>query len=226
MALSLRLKTIASLVPNGARVCDIGTDHALLPIFLIKEKIAKSVIATDIRPLPLENARKNILDAGISSIETRLCDGLCGVNENEADTIIIAGMGGEVISGIIERAEWLKNKTAPMLILQPTTSPEYLRQFLNNNGFEIKTDTALSDNDKLYSVMTVFYTGNTESLEEYLYYIGRTNPNATDGRLYIEKQYNRLNKTALSLKDIPEKQQEYLHYKKLSENIFKLLKEE
>ena len=89
MALSLRLKTIAALVPKGARVCDVGTDHARLPIYLISEKIASRVIATDLRPLPLENAKKNVEYSGVTGIELRLCDGLSAVKKHEADVIII-----------------------------------------------------------------------------------------------------------------------------------------
>ena len=114
MALSLRLKTIAALVPKGARVCDVGTDHARLPIYLISEKIASRVIATDLRPLPLENAKKNVEYSGVTGIELRLCDGLSAVKKHEADVIIIAGIGGEVISGIISRADLLKEHPSPL----------------------------------------------------------------------------------------------------------------
>ena len=95
--LSLRLETIASLVPLGARVCDVGTDHGLLPIYLKQKGIAKSVIATDLNEKPLENARKNISSSGITDISLRLCDGLSGVSQNEADTVIIAGMGEKLL---------------------------------------------------------------------------------------------------------------------------------
>ena len=140
MSLSQRLKLIASLVPKGARVCDIGTDHARLPIYLIENNIAKGVIATDIRPLPLENAKKNVAASGVKGIELRLCDGLSAVKKSETDTVIIAGIGGEVISGIISRGELLIEQPYPLLILQPTTSPESLRRYLYENGFEILTE--------------------------------------------------------------------------------------
>ena len=78
MALSLRLALISTLVPPGARVCDIGTDHGYLPIELIKRGDIKSVIATDIRKMPLANADKNIKATGVGGITLRLCDGLEG----------------------------------------------------------------------------------------------------------------------------------------------------
>lgn len=223
MSLSQRLKLIASLVPKGARVCDIGTDHARLPIYLIEQKTAERVIATDIRPLPLENAKRNVALSGVTGIELRLCDGLSAVKKSETDTVIIAGMGGEVISGIISRAELLREQPYPLLILQPTTSPEALRKYLYESGFEILTETALKENGKLYSVMTACFTCEAKEMPEYFYFAGKTDPKTEDGYLYIKKQYIRLKKCADALCDIPEKQAEYLHYKKLSDQILKLL---
>lgn len=223
MALSLRLKLIASLVPKGARVCDIGTDHALLPIYLIENNIAEFVIATDIRPLPLENAKRNVAASGLTGIELRLCDGLSAVKKDEVDTVIIAGIGGEVISGIISRAALIRNQPYPLLILQPTTSAESLRRYLYENGFEIKTETALKENGKLYSVITARFTGKVKKMPEHFYYIGMVDPKTEDGYLYIQKQYIRLKKCADALINIPEKQAEYLHYKKLSDDTFRIL---
>ena len=223
MALSRRLLLIASLVPKGARVCDVGTDHGRLPIYLIEEKIAKRVIATDIRPLPLENAKKNVEASGVKGIDLRLCDGLSAVKKSETDTVIIAGMGGEVISDIISRAELIRKHPYPLLILQPTTSPEFLRRYLCENGFEIKNETALKENGKLYSVITAYFTGETKEMPEFFYFAGKTDPKTEDGYLYIKKQYIRLKKCADALCNIPEKQAEYLHYKTLSDRILKLL---
>lgn len=223
MAQSLRLKLIASLVPKGARVCDIGTDHALLPIYLIENNIAEFVIATDIRPLPLENAKRNVAASGLTGIELRLCDGLSAVKKDEVDTVIIAGIGGEVISGIISRAALIRNQPYPLLILQPTTSAEALRRYLYENGFEIKTETALKENGKLYSVITARFTGKVKKMPEHFYYIGMVDPKTEDGYLYIQKQYIRLKKCADALINIPEKQAEYLHYKKLSDDTFRIL---
>lgn len=223
MPLSSRLKLIASLVPDGARVCDIGTDHAYLPIELIKSGKASRIIATDIREKPLENARKNIRKSGVCGIQLRLCDGLTAVAKSETDTVIIAGMGGEVISGIISRANWLKEKPYTTLILQPTTSPEELRRFLIANCFEITSDTAIGENGKLYSVMTAVFTGVKEDIPEYFYYVGKVNPKTYDGFLYIQKQYRRVKACADALCGIPEKKTEYLHFKELSDKIGMLI---
>lgn len=225
MALSLRLKTIAALVPKGARVCDVGTDHARLPIYLISEGIAARVIATDLRPLPLENAKKNVAASGVKGIDLRLCDGLSAVKKGEADVIIIAGIGGEVISGIISRADLLKEQPYPLLILQPTTSPEALRRYLCENGFEIETETPLQDNGKLYSVMTARFTGITSKKPDWYYYVGKVDHRTPDGFLYIKKQYTRLKDCADALEKLDDKRAEYIYHKNLADNIGSLIKE-
>ena len=92
-ALSKRLSVIASLVPSGARVCDIGTDHAYLGIELIKSGKAISVIACDINEKPLLKAKANIEKSGVNGIELRLQDGLAGIKPGDADCIVIAGIG-------------------------------------------------------------------------------------------------------------------------------------
>ena len=224
MTLTKRLSLIASLVPENSNVCDVGTDHAYLPIMLIKSKKARRVIATDIRPLPLENARKNIALSGVVGIETRLCDGLSSVKKSEADTVIIAGIGGEVISGIIKRTGWLKLSPPVLLILQPTTSPEILRRYLCENGFEISDETAVEENGKVYSVIRAVYTGKIICCPDWFYYIGKTDLSAPDGRLYAEKQYNRLFSCASSLQNLPEKKSEYKYYADVAAQIGNLLK--
>lgn len=213
--LSLRLGTIASLVPDGARVCDIGTDHGYLAIELKKSGKATNVIAADINSAPLENAKNNIEKSGVSGIELRLCDGLAGISADETDTVIIAGMGGEVIAGILERGSSAVQKGDKTIILQPTTSPEILREFLYTNGFEIESETAVFENGKLYSVMLVHFKGKTEKKEEYFYYIGKVQKNTEYGRLYIEKQLNRCQKCAQSLEFVPNKSDEYEYYKNI-----------
>ena len=222
--LSKRLKLIASLVPNGARVCDIGTDHGYLAIELKKSGKAASVIAADINSAPLENAKKNIEKSGVSGIVLRLCDGLSGIAPEETDTVIIAGMGGEVIAGILERGSSVVNNCDKTVILQPTTSPEILRKFLYDNGLQIRKEIAVLENGKIYSVMLVKFTGNIQKCDEYFYYTGKVDKNTEFGRLYIEKQLNRCLKCARPLEFVPGKTQEYLYYKNIVSGIENHLK--
>ena len=221
-ALSKRLSVIASLVPKGARVCDVGTDHGYLSIYLKETGIAKSVIAADINEKPLKTAKKNIERLGVGGIELRLCDGLSGVKKNEIDVAVIAGMGGEVISGIIQRGKDIP-KSGITLILQPTTSPEFLRKFLNQNGYEIVREVPVMDNRKLYSVMVCTFTGKDETKEDYYYYIGGLTAETDEGKRYIEKQHLRLSKCAQALKNIPSKREEYIYLKEISEKIKEIL---
>lgn len=222
--LSQRLETIATLVPSGARVCDIGCDHGYLAIYLRLKNIAKSVIAADLNELPLERAKANIKKLNADNIDLRLCDGLSGIDKSEVDTIIIAGMGGNVISGIIDRCSFAKNNDLTF-ILQPTTSAEALREFLCKNGFNIISETVVYENDKLYSVMVVKFINETKDVENGFYYIGRVTPHTEYGVKYIKKQQKRLCAAAKALESIPEKHTEYLEFKSASDYITKILTE-
>ena len=222
--LSFRLSAIADFVKKNAAVCDIGTDHGYLAIHLMKSGTAKRVIATDINAKPLANAQKNIEKSGVNGIELRLCDGISGVTRGEADTFIIAGMGGEVISGILERSAEIVKESEITLILQPTTSPEFLRRFLCENGFRIKEEKAVFENGKIYSVMLVSFTGEITEHGNGYYYIGELNISDETALKYIEKQYSRNLKCMQSLENILSKAAEYEYYKSVVEGIEKALK--
>ena len=103
--MNLRLKTLAKMVDHNSRVADIGTDHAYLPIELVKNGRVKFAIASDIGQGPLLNAKKDIEEAGLQdSIETRLGNGLETITKkDEIDTVIVAGMGGKNGGGICQR---------------------------------------------------------------------------------------------------------------------------
>jgi len=152
MELTPRLKLIADMVKKGSRVCDVGTDHAHLPIYLSQNGIASNVIATDVAQKPLCVAEKNVKRYNVQNVELRLCDGLSGVAPFECDVVIIAGMGGETIRDIIRNAEWVKSKK---LILQPNTSAPELRTYLFSNGYKIERETYVKDRRFIYSVMEV-----------------------------------------------------------------------
>lgn len=222
--LSKRLKTIASLVPNGARVCDIGTDHGYLSIYLKQNNIAKSVIASDLNQKPLLTAQKNIVASGVKGIELRLGNGLSTVQKTEVDTILIAGMGGEVIAGILKDCNWIKD-TSYTLILQPTTSADFLRRFLSENGFEIKGEIPLQENGKLYSIMSVKFENKVQNHPEYYYYIGTITPKTQEGLLYIKKQQKILAKCVDSLEKVPSKKEDFEKYKTALLGIEKFLTE-
>lgn len=186
--LSDRLSIIASMVKSGSKVCDVGTDHGYLPAFLYLSGLCPKVCATDIREKPLLNAKKNLERLGASGVELLLCDGLEKVTRDMADTVIIAGMGGEVISGIMERCAFLRDDTVE-LILQPMTAARELRQYLADKGFAVEREQAVSENGKIYTVMKVRYSGAPYSADERFLNIGLLNYETDQSRQYIEKQY-------------------------------------
>lgn len=186
-SLSERLKTIASLVPQGTSVCDVGTDHGYLPAALYLSGNYRSVTATDIREKPLQNAKTNTEKAGASGVKLVLCDGLSAVKCEDAETVIIAGMGGDVISGIIERCPY-RNKST--FILQPMTAAPFLRTFLAKNGFCVKKETAVTENNKIYSVMVCRFDGKKRELSPSKKRIGELKPTTDENLKYIKKQYD------------------------------------
>lgn len=221
--ISYRLKTIAGLVSENARVCDIGTDHGYLPIYLKKHKNVRSVIATDVNEKPLRSAEKNIKESSVQGIRLVLCDGLAGILPGEADTFIIAGMGGEVISGILERGRKILCDGGINVITQPTTSPEVLRRFLADNGFEIIEDIPVLENGKVYSVIKSRFTGIKREYEEWFYYTGNVRPDSEEGRVYLIKQQKRCLKCMQALKGIASKKEIYNYYSEVFRGISRLL---
>lgn len=156
--IGMRLETIASKVRHGVTVIDVGTDHAYIPVYLAQRGSNVKIIASDVAVGPLETAEKNISENGLSDkIETVLSDGLERIDIPDTCDIIIAGMGGELISHIIESKPELR-KTGVRLILQPMTKQSYLRQYLCEYGFDI-TDEDYADEGKIYQIITCNYTG-------------------------------------------------------------------
>ena len=182
-----RLYTVSTLVPKGARVADIGTDHGHLPIYLISEGISPFCIACDIKEKPLLNAKENIKKTATQNIDTRLGPGLAPVLPHEVDCITIAGMGGEVIASILDAADWVRDPKYT-LILQPMTSADALRRYLCEKGFSIESETAVEENRKVYTVIKAGFSGECFSPDEFFSRVGKLKPDTHAAVLYIEKQ--------------------------------------
>lgn len=151
--LSPRLHAAAQLVPQGARLADVGTDHAYLPVWLIQNGRIPWAVASDLRPGPLSRAKATAQEYGCSGqLDFRLCDGLSGVAPDEVDAVAIAGMGGETIANILAAAQWVKEKRLP-LILQPMSTQPELRRWLWQNGFDLLQEKIVAEGDTLYTVM-------------------------------------------------------------------------
>lgn len=165
MELSKRLKAVAELVTPGQKIADIGTDHAYIPIWLVEEKRAVSAIAMDINQGPLAKAKENIELHGLSSsIETRLSDGMKKLRPNEADSVIIAGMGGGLVMKILED---VKEETLGIRewILQPQSELRKVREYLLASGYQVIAEDMVLDEGKFYPMMKVI-RGEKESYRE------------------------------------------------------------
>lgn len=163
-----RLELIASMVGPGSTVADIGTDHGHLIVELVKRGIARNGYACDINEMPLEKAKREIECAGLQDkITPVLCDGLEGLKNCSPDHIVIAGMGGELISSILDRSP-LKGRGGIHYILQPMTKPERLREYLYTNGYEIIREDCATEGKFTYSVILARFTGkpHTPTLRE------------------------------------------------------------
>lgn len=151
--LSPRLSAIADLISPGARVIDVGTDHAMLPVYLAQTGKAAHVWASDIRPGPLAAARSLVAKTGTGDIvELRLTDGLTGFSRADGDTVVIAGMGGETMVSILAAAPWVSDGVT--LILAPQTKQAELRQFLARSGLLITSEQLVQDAGRIYPILT------------------------------------------------------------------------
>ena len=155
MNLSLRMEAVVSLVsPQSFTIADVGCDHAYVSIALIERGLASKVIAMDVREGPLSIAQTNITNAGLHNVvDVRLGDGLEKLAPDEADTIIIAGMGGLLMTGILERGSHILEKGKPTLILQPQSELSNVRQYIMKHGYEIIEEKMLMEEGKYYTVM-------------------------------------------------------------------------
>ncbi|MDD2362394.1 MAG: class I SAM-dependent methyltransferase [Oscillospiraceae bacterium] len=199
--LDKRLSLIASFVRRGSRMADVGTDHAYLPVWLVKSGICPLAVATDIRSGPAGKASQTISAAGLEdSIDVRQGDGLSTVTPTEVDDIVIAGMGGETIADIINAAPWTKDDRY-RLILQPMTKPSALHEFLFNNGYAIEKEQTVEDGKRSYLVMAARYDPPAATKQmQHPASIVRGALDINRNRKYLEKQHKRLMNEVLALK--------------------------
>lgn len=190
--LNQRLLACAEFV-QGNFICDVGTDHAQLPIYLVKNQVAQKAIACDVREGPLQAAEKNITQAGLKEqIQTILSDGLQNVPDKALTDIVIAGMGGETIIHILETCPF-SLKTIN-LILQPMSKAELLRKWLYQHHFEIQQEICIPDKQFLYAIMQVNYTELNAIPEVSEIYFGKMNLNYPDCRAYAQRVIRQLRK--------------------------------
>lgn len=195
--LSGRLSLCARYVREGSRLADIGTDHAYLPIALCEAGRIPSALACDINPLPLRSAAANIARRGLSDrIQTRLGSGLEPVGADEVDDIVIAGMGGELIAGILAGCAWIADPSK-RLILQPMTRHEALIRRLCESGFGITDQDAVIDAGKSYTVLCVHYDGEARPCDDCTAVVGALRPDSEAKIAFLQKCLRRLKKQSV-----------------------------
>ncbi|TDQ41721.1 tRNA (adenine(22)-N(1))-methyltransferase [Aureibacillus halotolerans] len=162
--LSKRLETVASYIPLGARLADIGSDHAYLPVVLVQQDKIRSAIAGELNDGPFAAAKAQVSALHLDDkIDVRQGDGLSVLKKGEVDCITICGMGGVLIKTILEgESEVLP---VPKMILQPNNGEPALRFWLQHNQYRIVSEEIIEENDKLYEVLIV-EPGDQELSEE------------------------------------------------------------
>ena len=163
MELSRRLQAVEEFVTEGSRLADIGTDHAYVPIDLLLKGRIPSAIAMDVKEGPLRQARAHVSLYQLEDrISLRLSDGLHALEKGEADTVLIAGMGGALTIRILEEGKEIleegegkdgKAAPAPELVLEPQSELKKVRRYLEENGWKITDETMVLEDGKFYPVL-------------------------------------------------------------------------
>lgn len=187
-----RLALCAGLVREGSPVADIGTDHGYLPIWLLKTGRGPRAVAADINEGPLNSAKANGARYEVGEeLRFLLSDGLSGLGPGDADDIVIAGMGGELILRIVAGAPWLRD-SGKRLILQPMSCAPQLRAGLWELGFCITQEEACVGSGKVYSAFAAAFAGQPGEMPFLYPYMGALRPGSEEVRLYAEKQAREL----------------------------------
>ncbi len=187
-----RLSMCGENVRKNSLLADIGTDHAYLPAKLILDGTCRKAVAADIGKGPLSNAEKVVKKYGLQDkIILRLSDGLKEISSDEAEDIVIAGMGGILITEILSNCDWIKDKSK-RFILQPQSHSENVRRFLCENGFEIKKENACTEGTHVYICIVAEYTGEITTHDDLFYCFGsHINSENDASKLFVKKQYIR-----------------------------------
>ncbi|MDY2794553.1 class I SAM-dependent methyltransferase [Peptostreptococcus porci] len=203
MKLTPRLKYISELVSDGKKIADIGTDHGYIPISLLLDKKISFAILSDINRGPLNNAKKEVTKNNVQNyVDLRLGSGMETLRDGEVDQVIIAGMGGILISDIIENKIEL-SKNLDKLILQPMQAPEELRRYLSKNGFKIIDEHFVREDHRIYEIIEAVYDKelltekqDDEDFEQkkYTQYIYSLFKNNGDKLIYTSSYYENIRK--------------------------------
>ncbi|MBO7292702.1 MAG: SAM-dependent methyltransferase [Clostridia bacterium] len=181
-SLSPRLTMASALVRPGARFADVGTDHAYLPIHLLKRGQISYAVAADVAEGPLDRARENLDAAGLlDKVKLLLTDGLAGMEGLSLTDIAICGMGGELIAAILAAAPFVRDP-ALRLILQPMTKADALRTYLAAEGFSVFSERYAVEDGRVYLCLGATYDGEVRNLSRTVAVLGERAKRAADDR--------------------------------------------
>lgn len=193
-----RLLWFAERVRDGVTFADIGTDHAKLPVFLVKNGKISHAFASDIGEGPIERARAYIAINGLSDkIKTYIGDGVTHLDIQLPADIAVCGMGGETIINIIDSAPFLKNSDI-RLLLQPMTDFTMLRRYLAENGFEALDEDIVESDGRMYQCLMVCYTAKQYQLSDAEAELGKMciEKRSDTFLKYVQRRYNIVKKCA------------------------------
>lgn len=166
MELSTRLQAVADFVTAGYKLADIGTDHAYIPIALVEQNRIPGAIAMDINEGPLQRAGEHIAENKMEKkIEIRLSNGFSALKKGEAESAVIAGMGGGLMIRILTEGEQIA-KSLKECILQPQSEIERVRRFLLEEGYDILDENMVKDDGKYYTILKVCPLKKTSDKEK------------------------------------------------------------
>lgn len=153
MELSKRLQAVAGLVTVGSRLVDVGTDHGYIPIYLVENKKIPSAIAMDVRTGPLSRAEEHIAQAGLEAyIRCRLSDGLQKLSPGEGDSLLLAGMGGNLMTRILTEKPEVRDSFRE-LILQPQSAQALVRKTMEEAGWCVAEEDMVLEDGKFYPML-------------------------------------------------------------------------
>lgn len=191
MQISERLRAVAGMVSPGYRLADVGTDHAYIPIYLMQNGVIPQAVAMDINQGPLLRATENIRRYGLTGrIETRLSDGLEKLQAGEADTILIAGMGGLLMVRILENGQGVLAGCRE-LVLQPQSDIRSVRAYLEEKGWQLDREDLVFEDGKYYPMMRAV-THSEEDLKKKRESDGQNSVDDGDVRHELELRYGPL----------------------------------